>query len=166
MGERWSGFLVRLGIGLGLAILAVVALRPLGMIIAPAPAVLVGTSAAVVTWLLGIPLRSHDGPRWERPEPPSTVSTFQADRRTRRTASMLLNAQPGLGFDTRGVARRLAAITDDRLARNHRLDIDDPGVEKVLSPKLLRYLRAAEDEEPPTLNRRTLHAHLKEIDQL
>ena len=53
-----------------------------------------------------------------------------------------------------------------------RVDAPQPGADPLehaapyLSPSLLAYLRSAEAERPQVLNRKTLHAHLKEIDSL
>lgn len=164
----WRSLILRLLVSATISVVAVAGLRTVGILIAPTPALVVGLTVGALSWLVAQMSYPEGGPRWERPEPPMPAAPFSADRQTRRTATMLANAQPGRAFDARPVAQQLATITADRLVRNRHLAAEDPltEAENHLSPVLLAYLRAAEDDKPPTLTRRALRAHLKEIDRL
>jgi hypothetical protein len=57
---------------------------------------------------------------------------------------------------------RLAALCDERLARRHALDRDDPAAEALLGAELLRDLAGP----PRRLRREEIDGHLRRIEQL
>lgn len=164
----WRALAVRLGIGVAIAAGVVVLGRVVGLAVAPFPAVLAGMAVAAASWAFAHLGESPVAPPWQQPQPESTTSRFNADVRTRRLATMLSHAQPGKVFEAGAVARLLADLTSRRLVRRRLVPADDPlaHADGHLSPALLAYLRAADADRPPTLTRRVLHAHLKEIDEL
>lgn len=146
---------VRLAIGAAVAVAAVVAGRPVGLVFAPAPTVLIALVIATLSWLASAFQVLAPRPEWEQPHPPAHAARYTADLATRRVANMFVRARPGMGFEAGATAQLL-----DGLVRQ-RADDDRP-----LSPELDAYLAAARDGRPQPLHRRALHAHLKEIDQL
>lgn len=160
--------LLRLAVGAGVAVVLVVLGRLVGLGIAPVPALLLGLLIGTATWLWSGFEEPPSSPGWQQPQPPAEASRFSADVRTRRLASMLAHAQPGQGFDAGSLTRALADLTASRLVHTRDLPAEDTlaHADGHLSPALLAYLRTADGERPAILNRRTLHAHLKEIDEL
>lgn len=168
MAEDLRRLLARLAVCVGLAALAILAGPVVHLRFDPGGALLVGAVIGVGWWLTEHLPGGWEPPLWSPPEWRSPAPSLVADQRTRKLASMIAHAQPGQAFD----ARRLAATLDDivvrRLASPGRGPLGDlpPDVATRLSPALLGYLRSARDGKPQPLNRRTLRAHLKEIDSL
>lgn len=164
----WGALASRVAIGAGCGAAVVVIGRFLGLAVSPMAAVLAGMAIAAASWVLTRFQEPAGGPPWQQPQPDSTASRFSADVRTRRLATMLSHAQPGKVFEVGAVARLLADLTSRRLVRRGLVPADDPlaHADGHLSAPLLAYLRAADADRPPTLTRRVLHAHLKEIDEL
>ncbi|MBK7820088.1 MAG: hypothetical protein IPJ61_03170 [Tessaracoccus sp.] len=133
--------------------------------VAPIPAVVLGLLAGACLWLVGWVVEPAGHPRWVQPQPPAELSRLAPDARTRRLVALLDHAGPGRGFESSALARLLGQVASERLARRHGLPADEPlaHADAVLSPRLLSYLRA---ERPPAIKRSTLHAYLKEIDEL
>lgn len=165
---NWIGLALRLVAGAGVAVALVVLGRSVSLEFAPTPTVLLCLLFAALLWLYSEFEEPAPGPDWQQPQPHTEPSRFSADVRTRRLASMLVHAQPGQGFDAGPLARTLAGLASERLVRSHGLPAEDPlaDADGHLSPALLDYLRTADGDHPQILNRRTLHAHLKEIDAL
>lgn len=164
----WRGLVVRLAVGAGVAVVLVVLGRLVGLGVAPVPALLLGLLIGTAAWLWAGFEEPAAAPDWQQPQPPAEASRFSADVRTRRLASMLVHAQPGQGFDAGSLTRTLADLTASRLVHTRDLPAEDTlsHADGHLSPPLLAYLRSADGDRPAALNRRTLHAHLKEIDEL
>ena len=171
MTAAWS-LIARLAVGIGVASLFILIDDVAYLRVEPTLALVAGMVAAAASWAVNQVLPAADQPEWKQPSWHTRSPHFQADIRTRRLASVLAHAQPGRGFDSRRVARQLTELTVRRLVTSGRIDRPargaDPlnGADAHLSPALLTYLRSAEAEHPQVLNRKTLHAHLKEIDSL
>ncbi len=170
--SAWRALAVRLAIGIAVAVLVILFDGVLSLRVEPTLALLVGVVAAVASWALTYLAPAGKAPEWQQPSWHTRSPHLQADHRTRRLASALSNAQPGRGFEARGIARQLAELTARRLVTSGRVprpaDDEDPlaHAEPHLSVSLLAYLRSASAEHPQALDRKTLHAHLKEIDSL
>lgn len=161
----WRRLLLLLAVGaVGAAIIVAVA-RVANFHVAPAPAVVMGMLVGAIVWVAGWFEIPSATPPWQRPQPPAQLARLAADARTRRLISMLLHARPGEGFEASTLSRMLGEFAAARLVRRHGLPVDDPlaHADGHLTPPLLAYLRS---EHPPTLKRPTLHAYLKEIDEL
>ncbi|WP_353080958.1 hypothetical protein [Tessaracoccus lapidicaptus] len=164
------GLALRLAVWLGLAAIVVAVDGALSLRVDPLIAFLTAVVVAVGTWA-GAHLRpAGEPPEWVQPSWETRSPHFQADIRTRRTSSMLAHAQPGRDFDARRLARQLGDLTARRLVLSGRVPdgVPDPlaHADGAVSPALLRYLRSAEADHAQVLARKTLHAHLKEIDSL
>ncbi len=168
----WRDLALYLAIGIAAATLVVTLDGFVSLRIDPALALLTGVVVAAAFWTYKHIVAAGDRTEWQQPSWHPRSSHLQADVRTRRLAAVLTNAQPGRGFDARGVARQLARLTASRLVNSGRIPRptgdEDPLADADLqvSAALLNYLRSAETERPQVLNRKTLHAHLKEIDSL
>lgn len=171
MTAAWS-LVARLAVGIAVASVFVLLDGLVHLRIEPTLALLAGAVAASAWWAFNHVLPAADQLEWKQPSWHTRSPRFDADVRTRRLASVLAHAQPGRSFDSRRVARQLTELTVRRLVTSGRIDHPargaDPlqGAEAHLSSALLTYLRSAEAEHAQVLNRRTLHAHLKEIDSL
>lgn len=154
-------------IGVGVAVAVVAASQFIPMRFHPVLTPAVGAVAGVLIWG-GRLLVAPGTPGWEQPSFHQRSPLLQADVRTRRLAQMLANSTPGKGFDAARVARELGALASRKLVAAGKVPEDDPlnHADDHLSPALLAYLRSAESGRPQVLARRTLHAHLKEIDSL
>lgn len=159
------GLARNLAVGLLASAAVVVGGRFAWLDVAPAPAILVGLVVAAGAWLSGWIENPAAAPPWRQPRPPAEQSRLAPDLRTRRTAAMLARSRPGEGFESTALSRRLAELAAQRLVRRRGLPSDDPlaHADGHLSAPLLTHLRA---EHPPTVKRSTLHAYLKEIDEL
>ena len=159
---------LRVAIGLGVAALVVLLDGVAGLRVDPTIAVLTAVAVAVATWVVTYLEGPRTAPQWEQPMWRTRSPRFHADVRTRRLASVLSHSQPGQAFDATTLARYLAELTARRLVVSGRVTAEDPlgQADGILSPKLLAYLRSAQAERPQVLKRKTLHAHLKEIDSL
>lgn len=166
--DPWRGLALRVGIGAAVAVVAVIVGPLLALRIHPGLAIAAGVTVGAVVWGFTGFLGPTPGPAWERPYWRERSAFLQADSRTRRLAHALKHAQPGEEFEARRVAQRLRTLTEERLIATRRTPADDPLAHAGphLSPALLRYLRSADAERPQALNRKTLHAHLQEIDSL
>lgn len=166
--DRWRRLGVRMGIGVAVAVVAVLVGPLLSLRIHPGLAVVAGATVGAVIWAFSEFLGPAPGPVWEQPYWRQRSAFLQADTPTRRLAHALKHAQPGEEFESRRVARRLRALTEQRLIAAHKVPADDPLAHagNHLSPALLRYLLSADGERPQSLNRKALHAHLQEIDSL
>ncbi|MHA6513796.1 hypothetical protein [Tessaracoccus sp. Z1128] len=164
--------IARLAVGVAAAALVILLDDLANLRVDPTLALLAGAVAAAASWALTHARPAPEPPEWQQPSWHTRSPHFQADIRTRRLASVLAHAQPGRGFDSRRVARQLAELTVRRLVTSGRITRPSPHTDPLgdagshLSPALLAYLRSAEAEHPQVLNRKTLHAHLKEIDSL
>lgn len=159
------GLVLCLAAGGAVAVL-VVAVGPLvGFGADPAATVLLGLFVGGLVWLAAWRTASGDEPPWRRPEPPAELAQLTTDARTRRITSMLVHSTPGGGFESTSLAAMLGELAAHRLVCRHGLPSEDPlgHADGLLSPPLLAHLRA---ERPPALKRSTLHAYLKEIDEL
>lgn len=159
------------GTGLRVAGVAVVAVlvglfvgaepQPVGLV-----AVVVGV--AVAWWLAGLP--AADAMAWPKPPLPPGTLTARADPATDAWTHRLAGARPGRGFSTRRLAETLADIAEAKLMRRPGVDPDAvwASASDHLSPELARYLGLLADPEavPPPLPRRTLRAHLAELEDL
>ncbi|MEO7587252.1 MAG: hypothetical protein ABIS84_04415 [Arachnia sp.] len=161
-----------MAIGIGVATLLVLLDGFLSLHVEPVQALILGTLAAVASWAFEYLPPVGGAPGWERPSWHTRSPHLQADIRTRRLASVLAHAQPGRAFEARSLARTLAVIAARRLVATGRVPgptVDEDPLAHAgphLSGALLGYLRSPESEHPQVLNRKTLHAHLKEIDSL
>ena len=154
----WSNLFRRMGIATAIAAVVVVAGRLLDVIFAPQPTVLVALVLGAMSWVAAHYEALAPRPEWVQPHQPAHSARFTADLATRRVANMFVRARPGAGFEAGATAQLLDQLVQQRLTG------DDEG--ERLSPELDAYLSAARDGHPTPLNRRALHAHLKEIDQL
>lgn len=147
--------LVRWGVGvaalIGLASIVRIRLDPVAL----------GGGALVVAvawWLGNRP--SAGAVDW--PDPPSAPELLSpaAQPDARALARLLETAEPGRGFSTRRLAGELAGLASARLRGRT--------ASEALSAPLARYLATLDDPDavPPPLSRRTLRAHLKELEDL
>ena len=170
--SAWTGLALRLFVGLAVATLVIIADDVLSLRVEPVLALLAGAVLAAGSWVSANLAPPAEAPEWRQPSWHTRSAHFLADVRTRRLASVLAHAQPGRGFDARRVARQLGELTVRRLVTSGRIpragSVGEAleAAEAHLSPALLAYLRTAEAEHPKVLNRKALHAHLKEIDSL
>ena len=168
----WRDLALYLAIGIAAATLVVTLDGVFSLRVEPALALLTGAVVAAAFWTYKHLDAAGEPTEWRQPSWHTRSLHLQADVRTRRLAAVLTNAQPGRGFDARGVARQLALLTASRLVTSGRIarpsGNGDPlaDADLYVSAALLTYLRSAETERPQVLNRKTLHAHLKEIDSL
>ncbi|MDO5735789.1 MAG: hypothetical protein Q4P15_04885 [Propionibacteriaceae bacterium] len=168
----WRNLAVRVAIGVAGAVLIVIFDGVFDVGVEPSLALLAGTTVAAGSWAFTHLASAGATYEWRQPSWYTRSPHLQADVRTRRLASVLSNAQPGRGFEARGVARHLAFLTAGRLVTTGRISREagdeDPlaGADPHLSASLLAYLRSADAEHPQVLNRKALRAHLKEIDSL
>ncbi|MHA6523914.1 hypothetical protein [Tessaracoccus sp. G1721] len=168
----WWGLAVRLTVFIGAAVLLVAFDEVLSLRVDPLLAFLAAVVLAGGSWVFTHLAGPDAGPEWQQPSWHTRSPHFQADVRTRRLASTLVHSQPGQAFDARRVARQLSGLAVRRLVDSGRIPAPGPGADPLadaqphLSAALLAYLRSADGDRPQPLNRRTLHAHLKEIDSL
>lgn len=172
MSAAWWSLALRLAAGVVAAALVVGFDGALSLRVDPLLAFLAAVVVAGGSWVFSQVTGPDDGPEWQQPSWHTRSPHFLADVRTRRLASTLVHSQPGQAFDSRRIARQLSVLAVRRLVASGRVDAPQPGADPLehaapyLSPSLLAYLRSAESERPQVLNRKTLHAHLKEIDSL
>lgn len=170
--NAWKNLVLRLAVGVAVATLVVLLGGILGLRFEPTLALLTGAVAATASWVFTHLAPAGEITEWEQPSWHTRSPHLQADIRTRRLAVTLAHAQPGRGFEAKSVARHLARLTVRRLLTSERIprpaDDEDPlaCAAPHLSAALLAYLRSAEAEHAQVLSRKTLQAHLKEIDSL
>ncbi len=168
----WKDLALRLVVGIGAAALIVLFDGVLSFRVEPILALLAGAVVAAASWAIKYRAPAGKPIEWQQPSWHAGSPHLQADPRTRRLASALANAQPGRGFEARGIASHLALLTARRLVTSGRVPrpTDDEDAlayaEPHLSASLLAYLRSAATDHPQVINRKTLDAHLKEIESL
>ncbi len=168
----WRDLALRLVVGIGAATLVVLFDSVLSFRVEPSLALLAGAVVAAASWGIRHLAPAGKPIEWQQPSWHTGSAHLQADPRTRRLASALANAQPGRGFEARGIASHLALLTARRLVISGRVSgpTDDEDAlayaEPQLSASLLAYLRSAATDHAQVINRKTLHAHLKEIESL
>ncbi len=156
----------RLAWGVAITIVIVVADGAILVRVEPVLVLAIVMAVTLGSWLISFLPEPAQAAGWEQPMWKSRAPHFRADVRTRRLAAMLSHAQPGRAFDTSKLAALLTELTARRLVASGRTPADDPlaGAEDHLSPGLLARVRGS--DRAPALTRRTLQAHLKEIDSL
>lgn len=132
------------------------------------PWLLFGALGGAAWWVVGTRVPTAPAVGWGPPRADPAPMRFAADLQTRRTVTMIDDAQPAKGFTAVALTDALADRAAARLVRHHGLPADDPlaHAEGLLSPQLLDYLRRAGTERTRTVSPRTLRLYLKEIEAL
>lgn len=154
----------------GLAVFAVVFLIwwAFGLRLSLVPFTVFTLLVAALVWLVRRGPEPATTPTWVEHQALIGSPRFQSDLATRRLADTIAGAQPGREFSNHQLSAVLRDLAAARLVASHHADPADPlsGAEGLLSPGLLRYLRTADGGTSPSMTRRTLHRHLKEIQRL
>ncbi|WP_203567647.1 hypothetical protein [Aestuariimicrobium ganziense] len=140
-----------------------------GLRLSPLPWAIFTLLIGTLIWLLRTGPEPADTPRWVEHQALVGSPRYQSDLATRRIADMIVGAQPGREFSTHQLALTLRDLTAERLVQRHHADPEQPlttATDVALSKPLLAYLSTVETGDSPSINRRTLHRHLKEIESL
>ncbi len=163
--QQWKELPRQMGIGVVVAVGVVVVAGLAGYKVHPWPLLGLGLVAGLALWLVVTHHLASPDAAWPVPSPPSPPSPSNADLTTRRTAALLRDAQPGRAFTHEKLQQTLAELTYGRLRRAGTLspDSDIREARPHVSAALGAYLRMS---PAPPLNRRTMRAYVKEIQQL
>lgn len=156
--EGVTSLAVHAAVAVVIAVVALVVLRWTGVILDPAPVLVLALGLAGVRWLSR--RRVETAPALQAPSPEHAdrlVRPDAYDLRVRRLEDMVHGAHPSRMYTATRLAHTLLEIAEAA----------PPEARARLSPPLQDLLRRArEGSTVPGLDRRTLHRYLRELDAL